>query len=387
MSDNIEKKSAQPAEPSAEKEHAKGIYKYVPDWVINNAPQITNAGLFIGTGIMLHSGYRGKVISQDIYDKQMSIIKNAEGMTAERAANIVDHATKSQLIKAPGWHKMRLFYLLTAMTSFGIGALFKRKEEAPEELEANRHMGLAEYMRTRVAQGLDPVNHSRQTVGLVSGASGVLAVISALSQPGGVHKSELFVGSTLATGGALLAFINDPKTAQNAFSALWMSRLPAIVTGTKESMWTKPGFKNPLVHEMKQTEAFRKGLEHAYVNGKDEKVLLGLRTVKRQGAQAVAVYDKTYGSESLPYDRKDIAYPIGQWTNFFAASVGFLGKGASKAKEDDAKASGSNADATVVDIKNPLNMVPQPKVQKVDNIERLQAVNDVQYARTANSRP
>lgn len=385
------------APQNASKKHNNGIYRFVPDWIIDNAPQITNAGLFTGTGIMLHSGYRGKVISEDIWKTQMKTIRETPGMTPERAVKIAELAVKDGLIPKPGWHKMRLIYLLTAMVSFGIGAIFPRKEDSPEEKERISKMGLVEYMQTRTQQALDPVGHSRQTVGVVSGISGLMAIMSALSQPGGTSKSELYVGTTLATGGALLAYVNNSQLAQNLFSGLWMARLPAIYTGAFEFTTSTPKFKNPLLNELKQQPEYFAALEDAAKNGTIRSDYLGLKKTQVFGDEAMKVKAAGYGTMELPYKRKDYAYPIGQITNMFAAAVGFLGKGASKQKEVKAE-SGAVAETVAAqpatlapnkpskmlvqnaDAAADVNNQPAATVSAPADLARLQASNDAEIA-------
>lgn len=361
-----------PTEKLPEPEKKQGAPAFSAEWLSENAPQITNAGLTVFTGTMLHSGYRGKVISKDIYDAQMGILREHKGYSPQQALDALEAGVKERRIIQPGWHKMRLAYLSTAIVSFAFGAFFKRKEETPEELEANRNLSLPEYMRTRVQQALDPVNHSRQTVGLLSSASGVLAVLSALSQPGGIHKSELYVGSTLALGGAALGFINDPKAAQNTFSTLWLLRLPAILTGTHESLNLHPGYKNPFVNEIKKTpefiadigEAYKSGMKHVRdaagnITGTAPVVetytffglvprkFLGMKDKPLFGTDAVKKLNQTAGGLTLDYKRMDIAYPIGQWGNLFSAAIGYAAKGAKK-PEPAQKPANENAEQRTV---------------------------------------
>ncbi len=353
---------------SPEKKHNTGIYRFFPDWLIDHAPQITNAGLFTGTAIMLHSGYRGKVISEDIWKTQMDTIMKTPGMTPERGVKIAELAVKDGLIPKPGWHKMRLIYLLTAMVSFAIGAIFPRKDDTPEEKEKMSTMGIVDYMRTRTQQAFDPVAHSRQTVGAISGISGLMAIMSALSQPGGISKSELYVGTTLATGGALLTYINNSQLAQNLFSALWMARLPAIYTGAFEFTTSTPKFKNPLLAEMKQQPEYFAALQDAAKNGTIRNDYLGLKKTKVFGDEAIRVKAAGYGGMELPYKRKDYAYPTGQITNMFAAAIGFLGKGASKAKEAKAQQQAPSA-PTEKPVESTQNIVKTPAAQKMEALQ------------------
>lgn len=342
--------------PEPQKQHAErtGWRKLFPQVVVDNATRISNAGLFFFTTCMLYSGYRGKQISQDIYDAQLNIIKQNPALKGEALAKQVKAWTSSGIIKQPGWHRLRLAYLLTAMTSFAFGALYKRKEEKPEDLERYSQMSLPEYMRTRTQEALNPAEHSRQTVGVLAGASGVLAVTSALTQPGGIHKSELYVGSLLAVGGAFLAYLKDAVVAQQVFTTAWMLRFPAIITGTKESIKSYPAYKNPFVAEMKQSPEYFKGVEDALRNGYPEDILLGLKKTHRTGTAAVRAYDKGFGTIKLPYERKDYSYPFGQWGNFVSAFLGIVGKKPAAPKVDTpaaarepAKDEGSKPDLAV----------------------------------------
>lgn len=333
MSPDKEKESAENMAPKAqapapEKQHVErtGWRKIFPQVVVDNATRISNAGLFFFTTCMLYSGYRGKQISQDIYDAQLKIIKDKPALGGEALAKQVKAWTSSNIIKQPGWHRLRLAYLLTAMTSFAFGAVYKRKEEKPEDLARYEQMSLPEYMRTRTQEALNPAEHSRQTVGIVASASGVLAVTSALTQPGGIHKSELYVGSLLAIGGAFLAYLKDAVVAQQVFTTAWMIRLPAIITGTKESIYSVPTYKNPFLADLKQTPEYFKGAEEALRNGHPEAVWLGLKKVHRTGPDAVRVFDKGFGNLALPYERKDYSYPFGQIGNFISAFIGIAGK-------------------------------------------------------------
>lgn len=333
MTEQLAEKTAQVEAPEAqapapEKQHVErtGWRRIFPQVVVDNATRISNAGLFFFTTCMLYSGYRGKQISQDIYDAQLKIIKEKPALGGEALAKQVKNWTSSNIIKQPGWHRLRLAYLLTAMTSFAFGTIYKRKEEKPEDLARYEQMSLPEYMRTRTQEALNPAEHSRQTVGIIAGASGVLAVTSALTQPGGVHKSELYVGSLLAIGGGLLAYLKDAVVAQQAFTTAWMLRFPAIITGTKESIQSLPAYKNPFIADMKQTPEYFKGAEEALRNGHPEAVWLGLKKVQRTGPDAVKAFDKGFGSLTLPYQRKDYSYPFGQWGNFASAIIGIAGK-------------------------------------------------------------
>ena len=311
-----------------------GWRKMIPKPILDNATQISNAGLMFFTGSMLFSGYRGKQISEKIYTQQIELLKES-GFKDDALAKKTEELLKSKVIKKPGWHMMRLVYLLTAMTSFAFGAIFKRKEEKPEDLIRYDKMSLPEYMVERTKEAFDPVHHSRQTVGVLAGTSGVMAVTSALSQPGGVHKSELYVGTTLAVGGALLAYVKDATAAQSLFTFAWLSRLPAILTGTNESMNFKPGFKHPLVADMKKTPAYFEGAGKALREGHPETIWLGLRKVHRTGPAAVRAYDAQFAGLTLPEKRNDIAYPFGQWGNLFSAFLGIAGRPTAKPSKSD----------------------------------------------------
>lgn len=327
---------AKAAEPEKQQVARTGWRKIFPQVVVDNATRISNAGLFFFTTCMLYSGYRGKQISQDIYDAQLKIIQEKPALGGEALTKQVKAWTSSNIIKQPGWHKLRLAYLLTAMTSFAFGTIYKRKDEKQEDLERYSQMSLPEYMRTRTQEALNPAEHSRQTVGIIAGASGVLAVTSALTQPGGVHKSELYVGSLLAIGGGLLAYLKDAVVAQQVFTTAWMIRLPAIITGTKESIYSVPTYKNPFIADMKQTPEYFKGAEEALRNGHPEAVWLGLKKVHRTGPDAVKAFDRGFGNLALPYQRRDYSYPLGQIGNFISAFIGIAGK---KKAAPDAKQS------------------------------------------------
>ncbi|MFZ4124846.1 MAG: hypothetical protein ACOYJ2_02085 [Rickettsiales bacterium] len=400
------KSTTQPAASAPEKPKERtGIAALFPQWVVDNATRITNAGLMTFTSVMLYSSLvRGKQISKDLYATQIKdidkgIVQEAEKLVSEgkiapshaadhiatRKAQLLESGLHTKIIKPPTIHKMRLFYLLTAITSFAVGAFFKRKEETKEELDGYSKLGLPEYMGTRFQQAFDPINHSRQTVGVLSGASGVMAVMSALSQPGGVHKSELYVGSTLAAGGALLAFINDPKIAQTAFSTLWMMRLPAIVTGTKESILDSPKYVNPFVNEFKKTPDFLADKARALNEGYSERVkpfwgvfgdLFGKgKDVPREGIKAVKAYEKAFvGKHTIArdYKRMDIAYPIGQWGNLASAGIGYLGVSAVADPKTNNAAPAEGVKPEATPSQNPVIAdVPQNKVGAPTQASRL----------------
>jgi hypothetical protein len=277
------------------------------------------------TSVMLFSGVRGKQISQKIFDKQTEMLKN-EGVQGEALAVKTAKLVEKEIMIKPNWHKMRLMYLGTAMASFAFGTFFKRKEEKPEDLERYSQMSLPAYMVERTKEALNPTEHSRQTVGVLSFAAGVLAIRSAITQPGGIHKSERFAGFMLAAGGFFLAYIKNAALAQQAFTAFWLARTPAIITGTKESILDAPMFKNPMIQEMKKSDEFFAGVKKAYTEGHPEKVFFNAFTKQRTGGQAMSAYDASYGKLAMPFKRMDAAYPVGQIGNLYSALLGIAGK-------------------------------------------------------------
>lgn len=258
----------------------------MPDWALKNSTLIVNAGLFSFTSLMIASAFRGKAIGKAIYEEQERLLKSS-GFEGDALKSKMSELIDIGVIKIPALHRQRMTYLGTAIASFATGVIFKPKVESPEQMQTYSDMSWPGYLGTRIFQVLDPVNHSRQTAGFLAATSGVLAAISGLSQPGGALKSEILVGATLIGGGASLLFIKDPDQAKEMFSACWWGRLPAVVTGTYETMWTKPSFKHPLTKE----------LTH------------------------------------MPFWRMDISYPIGQWGNMSMAAFGLLTAGAEMNKK------------------------------------------------------
>ena len=336
MTEQLETKKA-PVEtvttpaPDAEKKHVErtGWRKFVPQFLIDNSVQASNAGLFTFSSIMMLSSLKGKKIGGEIFDAQVKLLEE-RGFKDQALTHKVDELLKSGAMKKPALHKMRLAYLLTAVTSFGIGTIFKRKEEKQEDLARYEQMSLPEYIVERTKEGFDPVHHSRQTVGLLSAASGMMTVASALTQPGGKHQSELFIGSLYTVGSLLLTYMKDAGSAQQAFTAFWMARIPFIGSGAYESLALPAAFKHPLVGEMKQTPEYIAGLKKAVVEeGFKAKPWWGFNlpfTKHYKGASAAIPYDQAFAVHKLPNPRSDYAYPVGQVGNLTSAIIGIAGK-------------------------------------------------------------
>lgn len=161
----------------------QSFQKKMPKWALDYSTQITNAGVFFFTSVMIFSAFRGKAISKSIYEAQERLLKDA-GYRGELLAKKMQELTASKVIKPPRLHRQRMVYLITAISSFALGAIFKEKPVTTEQRQKYDQMSLPEYMGVRLKEGFDPVNHSRQSVGLVGATSGALAIISALSQPG-----------------------------------------------------------------------------------------------------------------------------------------------------------------------------------------------------------
>jgi hypothetical protein len=325
----VEAPQTQAVEPEKQHVERTGWRKLVPQFFIDNAVQVSNAGLFTFSSIMMLSSLKGKKIGGEIYDAQVKLLEKS-GLGGEALTQKVDELLKNGTMKKPALHKMRLAYLLTAVTSFGTGTIFKRKEEKQEDLARYEQMSLPEYMGTRVKEALDPVHHSRQTVGVLSTASGVMTVMSALSQPGGKHQSELFIGSLYTVGSLLLTFLKDASSAQQAFTSFWMARIPFIGSGAYESLALPAAYKHPLVGEMKQSAEYIEGMKKAVLeDGVKAKPWWGFNTPYKKhykGADAAVPFDQAFAVHKLPNPRRDYAYPVGQVGNLTSAIIGIAGK-------------------------------------------------------------
>jgi hypothetical protein len=271
----------------------------LPPVIRDHTKEISSVGLMGFTGTMLLSGAKGKQIGQQMYDSQINLLKNAGYQGAALEAKTAE-LLKSGVMRPAKLHSWRIIYLGTAMASFGLGALLKEKPETKEERANYDKMNVPEYALTRVKESFDPVNHSRQAVSAIGLASGGLAVVSALTQPGGIHKSELMAAGTLLAGFSSLMFVKDSDKAHDLFNAIWWTRLPLILTGTRESLHSFPAYKHPLTME----------------------------TLK------------------LPNKRMDLAYPVGQWGNFATTVFSFFGsKPRKEAKQEAAAAAAKEAAA------------------------------------------
>lgn len=334
MTEQLETKKAQTevaSAPQAEKQQVArtGWRKLVPQFLIDNSVQASNAGLFTFSSIMMLSSLKGKKIGGEILDAQVKLLEES-GFKDQALTHKVDELLKSGAMQKPALHKTRLLYLVMAVFSFGIGAIFKRKEEKQEDLARYEQMALPEYIGERTKEFFDPVHHSRQTVGLLSTASGITTIFSALNQPGGKHQSELFIGSLYTVGSLLLTYMKDAGSAQQAFTAFWMARIPFIGSGAYESLALPAAFKHPLVGEMKQTPEYIDGLKKAVLEeGIKAKPWWGFNTPLKKhfkGAEAAIPYEQAFAVHKLPNPRMDIAYPVGQVGNLTSAIIGIAGK-------------------------------------------------------------
>lgn len=297
----------------------------MPQWVRENSGRINQIGLMAGTAVILGSVFRGRTISRDIWKAQTEILEKSGLHGAElekKVAELVD----AKIMKKPGLHRQRMMYLPTAVLGLAVGGFIKDKE-TPEEREAYKKLSTPQYIGMRIKHAFDPAHHSRQTAGLIGIASGVLAIISAFSQPGGALISEAFVGGTLISGFSCLTFLNDPATAKQWLNYCWVTRLPFVLTGTYETLLTKPVYPSPLADQMKQAPAYNAGLAKAMEEGVriprwGLAGLAGKRLVT--GEKAAAAFTKGFTALHLPYKRMDVSYPIGQWFNMVMATFGFL---------------------------------------------------------------
>ncbi len=322
----------------------------MPDWVHRNSSRINQLGLMAGTMVIMGSVFRNRTISQDIFNAQEKILMD-KGFHGDALKTKIDELLQSKVIKKPGLHKWRMVYLPTAILGLAVGGFLKDKE-TPEEREAHRGMSTPSYIGMRLKHALDPAHHSRQTAGVIGALSGVFAILSAFTQPGGVLISEAFVGATLISGFSCLTLINDPASAKRWLNMCWASRLPFVMTGTYETLIPKPGFTNPLAAEIKKSDAFRQGIVEAFDTGVKVPPLqrifgpslgvFGKKLVK--GGAAVEAFAKQQTSLALPYKRMDVSYPIGQWFNMALATFGFLMAGSDDKKNDPAKSNTIVAD-------------------------------------------
>lgn len=300
----------------------------MPDWALKYSTQITNAGLLFFTSLMIHSAFRGKYISGEIFKAQEKLVGTELGLEGGALADKVGELVAAGKMKIPALHRQRMTYLGTALASFMTGMVFKPQAESAEQMQKYEQMSWPEYMGTRVFQALDPVHHSRQTVGVLGAVSGILAAKSGLTQPGGVLWSELVVGATLVAGFSSLMMIKDPDKAKEAFSACWWARLPVVVTGTYETLMTYPAYQHPMASELAKTDAFKGGAADIARDGFTQKGFFGLWNKTLQGEKAVEAFTKEYFAHKLPFRRMDFAYPIGQWGNLGFAAFGLLTAGA-----------------------------------------------------------
>lgn len=326
---------AKAAEPEKQHVERTGWRKYVPQFLIDNSVQASNAGLFTFSSIMMLSSLKGKKVMGEIYDAQLKLLEES-GFKGQALTQKVDELLKSKAMKKPELHKTRLGYLIAAVLSFGVGTIYKRKEEKQEDLARYEQMSLPEYIGTRIKEGADPVHHSRQTVGLLSTVSGATTIVSALNQPGGVHKSELFIGSLYTVGSLLLTFLKDASSAQQAFTAFWMARIPFIGSGAYESLALPAAYKHPLVGEMKQSAEYIEGMKKAVLeDGVKAKPWWGFNTPYKKhykGVDAALPFDQAFAVHKLPNPRRDYAYPVGQVGNLTSAIIGIAGKKPATAK-------------------------------------------------------
>lgn len=318
----------------------------MPQWWRDNSTRINQLGLMFGTAVIIGSVFRGKKISQGIFKAQEDLLKEAgyEGAALTTKINELmtkkDPLFKTTIMKKPGLHTQRLFYLGTAVTGLGIGGFIKDKE-TKEERESRKPMSLPEYMAMRVGHAFDPLHHSRQTAGVVGATSGVLAIISAFSQPGGVLLSEAFVGGTLVAGFTGLTFVDDPDKAKQTLNTCWATRLPFVISGTYETLIPEPSFIHPLAEQLQSNPATIAAAEAAKTAGVKvprwslglgpNRALAGFHTLK--GEKAFTAVLKKSLMRTLGYKRMDISYPIGQWFNMTMAGIGIMMAGSDDKKK------------------------------------------------------
>jgi hypothetical protein len=384
--------------PSAEPEKKQGwfgrtqqaVQAAMPQWVRENSGRINQIGLMAGTAVIMGSVWRGRTISKDIWNAQTKILeKNGfQGAALEKkVAELID----AKIMKKPALHRQRMIYLPTAITGLAIGGFIKDKE-TPEDRAAYKDMSLPQYMGMRLKQSLDPMHHSRQTAGVIGAASGVAAIVSAFSQPGGALISEAFVGATLISGFTGLTFINDPSAAKKALNVCWATRLPFVVSGTYETLATQPAFTTPLAAAEKLKPEYAQGVVKAMQEGvRIPRFGLGMGKIALAGRKLVTggkaadAFTKSYLSLKLPYKRMDVSYPIGQWFNMGMATFGFLMAGSDEKK----KAAASMVAPVTIDaapihktetarIEQPAG--PSPKVNAVQAEERLAAAPELSQA-------
>ncbi len=365
------------AKPQGWWEQTKASFQAaMPQWVRDNSSRINQIGLVIGTSVMIGSVFRGREISKDIFAAQKKLLQDEGGFHGEALEKKVAELIEAKVMKKPVLHRQRMIYLPTAITGLAVGGFIKDKE-TPEERAARKPMSLPEYMGMRLQQSLDPLHHSRQTAGVIGTLSGVAAIVSALSQPGGALISEAFVGSTLIAGFSGLTFIDDPAKAKETLNVCWATRLPFVLSGTYETLLTKPGFVHPLAAELKQTTAYSSGLLKAMQEGvKVPRLqlsgLVGSHVVK--GGKAADAYTKSFVSRQLPYNRMDICYPIGQWFNMAMASFGFLMAGSDE-KRHAAPAGGNALPAMPVQtapVQTSVTQGPATQISAVQQAAKLQ---------------
>ena len=299
----------------------------LPPVIRDHTKEIAGVGLTVFTGTMLLSGAKGKQISQQIYDSQTNLLKNAGYQGAALEAKTAE-LLKSGVMRPAKLHSWRIIYLGTAMASFGLGALLKEKPDTKEERANYDKMTVPEYALTRVKESFDPINHSRQTVSAVGLASGGLAVVSALTQPGGIHKSELMAASTLLAGFSSLMFVKDSDKAHDLFNAIWWTRLPFILSGTRESLHSFPAYKHPLTME----------------------------------------------AMKLPNKRMDLAYPVGQWGNFATTVFSFFGSKPRKEAKQEAAAAAAAKEAASQPSQ------PDTKINAVATDQKLEVSHSMKVA-------
>lgn len=65
--------------PAPEKQHVErtGWRKFVPQFLIDNSVQASNAGLFTFSSIMMLSSLKGKKIGGEIYDAQVKLLEKS----------------------------------------------------------------------------------------------------------------------------------------------------------------------------------------------------------------------------------------------------------------------------------------------------------------------
>ncbi len=339
--------AVEPSQPEAKKgwwdRMRESFQARMPEWVRQNSTRINQLGLMAGTTVIMGSIFRNRKISRDIWNAQEEILKKS-GLKGAALEKKIGELVESKIMKKPGLHKQRMFYLGTAITGLGVSGFIKNKE-TPEQRESYKDMPMLPYIGMRIKHAFDPLNHSRQTAGAIGALSGVLAMVSGLSQPGGALISEIFVGGTLVAGFSSLALINDPTKATGWLNKCWASRLPFVISGTYETLEPKPVFPSPLPEIAKQKPGYAAGLAKAMQEGvKIPRWGLGIgkfamagRTTLT-GEKAAAAFTKSFTAHQLPYKRRDWSYPIGQWFNIGMTTFNFLMSGSDKHKLDGAAA-------------------------------------------------